>query len=400
MSRQTANAYITYPTSGVAPFSVNDGAAWTYGSWLEVIPSAAASTYVAGFIFGAGPNGVSLQVQIGVGNSGAETPIHTWRTFCPNSAGTTDNNLALLPMALGGISTGQRVAVRVATNLGTETLSVGLVVFEGLSDTDHLSTATLKCYPDLAGSVQVTPSGVAWAWSAWTPMLSGGVSNEISVVGIVATAPDSGVETEFELGTGPSGSVTGRSLVKTSQQSAGLGGLRNFYLPAAYPIAANTPLWVRMRKSGTATNAYGLSVIYLDGTDALSVPPLTGSLSEAVTVSEAVTALLTTDIYLTVAETVSVAEAITQRPNPILLAVYEAIGVTEDSTVPASKSAAERIYVRDGVDLSPNQIVVNAHELISVAEGPLYRNSNGVAGALGPEPSGATGTVDYWTTGL
>jgi hypothetical protein len=157
-----------------------------------------------------------------------------------------------------------------------------------------------------------------------------------------------------------------------------------------------------MRKTGTSTTAHNCALIYLNNT-ATGAGSISASVFETITVADVVTAVLSNDIYLTAFETVTVAENVSQFVNVLVVNVAETVGVVDDATIPLGATPYDRIFVRDYVALATNVLVVTVHESITVTDGPLYPTSDGVPGDLGPQPTpptGSTGVVDYWLTGI
>lgn len=401
MSRVTGIAIDVHP-SGAQPPTVTAGAgAWTYGSWVEVIASAAADLHLAGLVlaaFSLPPS--NFEVQIGIGAGGSEAGLHTFRTDLRNTAVETKNQFALFPVPVGGITAGDRVSVRIRSSSGSESIDIGLATYASLTDTDHLTSKAMVSAPSGANSASITPSGTAWNYSAWTEVFSG-AAVETAILGLVLRGPVASEQLEYEIGFGAAGSEVPKTMIRTHQDSsADFGGFRNFYLPAAHPVPANTRVAVRLRKTGTSTTVHSVAMLYLNDT-AVNVVEKTAS--ESITVTDAVSAVLSTDLYLTVAEAISVVESVTLRPSAILLSVAESVGIADDASIPLGGLVSDRVFVRDFVEIAPSRLVIVAVETISVTEGPLNRNPEGVTGSLGPEPSapaGSTGLADYWVVGL
>lgn len=396
MSRVTAVPIDVHP-SGAQPSTVTCGAAWVYGSWVQVIASAGANLHLAGVVLG-DATATQFEIEIGIGGAGVESGIHTFRSTLGNAGSDSQSQFSLFPVPLGGITSGDRVSVRARASSAFATFNIGLATYSSLSDTDHLTSEQMRSAPAGANSASITPSSTAWDYSTWVELFSG-TTVETCLLAIAANAPVGGVEIEYEIGFGAASSEVGKTIIRTSQgTSSGLGPLRLFALPAALPIPPNTRVAVRMRKSGTSTTAHAVAMIYLNDTDLNTVG---ASASESITVADVVTAQLTSDIYKTVFETITVAESVSLRPSVLLVQVAEIVGVTDDASTPLGTSAYERIFVREYVQLAPNTLVVRVSEAITVTESPLYRDSDGVPGQLAPQPPASTAAVvDYWLTGI
>lgn len=398
MSRLTAVPISFYPSGSTPTLLSTSASSWAWTSWSEIITSAAANTYLAAVEVYCSVGQVQFEVEVGIGALGVESGLHRFRSRFTGA--DSNHGLVEAPLPLGGITAADRVSIRVrCSNPAATDFRVGLMVYEGLTDTTHVTTAMMRSVPDGANAVSITPSSTAWQYSSWVE-LTPGISNEISVLGIVPSAPISTVEYEYELGYGANPNEVGFATIRTSNAQLETGGMRTFYLPVPRPISASTRLSVRLRKSGTSTTSHNCALVYLDNTNVMGVPV---TVFETITVTDVVTKQLTADIFKTVFETITVAEGLTVRPGTLLVSVSEAVGVSDDASLPLGTVLSDRIFVREYVALAPNTLAVRVSEAISIAESPLYQGSNGVAGHVGPEPgapTGTTGLTDYWLAGI
>jgi hypothetical protein len=406
VSRLTARPITVHPSGSTPTAVANASSAWAWSNWQEVIASAAADLHVAGLsvqvTFVAQ---IQFEIEVGIGGVGVETGLHRLRSRIASLTAETNHGVLWSPVPLGGITAGDRVSIRVRSSSATTSVTylVSLMAYETLTDTDHVagSSTPMRSVPDAANATTITPNATPWAYSNWFEMTSG-LGNEITILGIAPSGPLGTVEYEYELGRGSAGNEIGFTSIRTNNLQSETGGLRTFYLPAGHPIAASTRISIRMRKNGTSTTSHNAALIYLDNT-ATGAGSISASVFETITVADVVSAVLTNDIYVTAFETVTVAENVSQFVNVLVVNVAESIGVDDDATIPLGGMPYDRIFVRDYVALAPNALVIVAHESITVTDGPLYPTSDGVPGNLGPQPTpptGSTGVVDYWLTGI
>lgn len=258
MSVLTTKVLKQTPTSSVG-LNPSTPSTWTYGSWVEAIASAAAGTVIAGIWFRSDTGRTEIELEIGVGTAGNEVGIGRFRLSMPGNQ--TGHRPLFLPVPLGGISTGDRVAIRVRDN-GISGASASLVslyyfeAFDGPSLTELTNTA--------AGTdgTSLTPNGTAWANSSWVELTSG-FAETVSLYGITLTQPieDDGLMYEVDIGIGAAGAET---VIATTPGShtALPGPFKHFWLPKVYVLSASTRVAVRLRKSSTDTTAWRAALLY------------------------------------------------------------------------------------------------------------------------------------------
>jgi hypothetical protein len=172
VSRVTAVALDVYPSGATPPTVATGASAWGNGSWVQVIAAAGANLHIAGVALG--PISTSqFEIDIGIGGVGVETVLHTVRDTIGSAGSESNLNFLMLPIPVGGITLGDRVSVRARASLSFLTFGVGLVAYSALSDTDHLTSLSLKTAPAAATAVTITPSSTAWAFSAWSEIWTG-----------------------------------------------------------------------------------------------------------------------------------------------------------------------------------------------------------------------------------
>lgn len=107
--------YVVLPTGPAAGVAVTPGVA-AYGSWVEMLATAATALFLVGASVNQGSNTPDwAQFQIGVGAAASETVVTTWRVepLVANQA----NGGALFPFPVP-IAAGARIAVRAAAGAG------------------------------------------------------------------------------------------------------------------------------------------------------------------------------------------------------------------------------------------------------------------------------------------
>lgn len=269
----------TTTTLQVAPYGsgmiavTNGGSTWTFGDWVEFIASAAAPTCIAGLSLD--NNGIDAQwqaeVDVGVGTAGNEVSIGIIRIFGPNS-GSDNAGEFWLPTPISGIETGSRVALRYrAKTPNARAQNFGLYFYENFDSSNQTSTA-ITCTPLGADAVLVTPNATGWAWSAWVE-LHAGIGHQVGLIGLAQSMPAADVDIEYQLGSGAAASETPFALLRTSTVLANVGSLGYVMLPALMPLAANTRVSVRLRKTGTDVNDHKIALLYYDSVFTPIPPP-------------------------------------------------------------------------------------------------------------------------------
>jgi hypothetical protein len=256
--RTTTPLKVAPPAGGVA---LTAGTLPTWGAWVEVIAATAARVAVAGVQLHAGSYATDdWELDLGTGAPGAEVSLGTLRLCLTNSGALSIPSGLLLPVPIGGIAAGVRVAVR-ARSSGAGPAAISLNYYEALSS-DHvtISTQVLSASSLGTASPTLTPSATPWANSAWVTLVAQ-APGPIGLLGVVyGEIRGAGLGIEFDLGTGASGAET---VLTTLRQATG-GGTRaaHVWLPAVYPIATGTRVAVRLRKAGTDTLTLPMTLLY------------------------------------------------------------------------------------------------------------------------------------------
>lgn len=249
--------------SAAAGVTIASGGSWAFGAWVEVIAATAAPIAIAGAtLVGGSYTLISWELDIGTGPAGAESSVGTLRTFLSNNGGIAPPQTVLLPVPLGGIGSGVRVAVRSRTGTaGQGPVTVALQYYDTFSS-DQVTTSSqvLTSAPSGSGTASLTPNATPWADSAWVELIAS-AATDIGLLGLVhAETQAAGLGAEYDLGTGAAGAET----VITTLRDAALTTLRFAYswLPGIYPIPAGTRVAVRLRKAGTNTTGHPVALLY------------------------------------------------------------------------------------------------------------------------------------------
>jgi len=271
MSQTTATALKTAPPAADAVTLTSGSGTWANGSWVQVLAATGAAAAVAGIVFD-GTAGNHFEVDVGVGASGSEVVLTTFRLRWAGAA-FGGPFVAWLPSPVTGIASGARIALRARADGTSISGTAALLYYESLDGTNSSSLPTVGL-PSAANAVSVTPSGTAWANSAYTQVTSG-LGAAASILSIAFTESVANVEGEWDIAIGAAGSeVVITTLRFASAANANAGPIDNILLPAPYPISASTRVAVRLRKSGTSTTAYTVALL---NDASVGAPPITGT---------------------------------------------------------------------------------------------------------------------------
>jgi hypothetical protein len=358
MSLLTTTPLKSAPSAANQLTVTSGGSAWSNGSWVEFITSAATALQLASITVGHTSENDECEYDIGIGTAGNEVVVSTVRIT--NAAPVNWGGLGIypFPIPISVVPTSSRVTIRcrgIATSTGR---TVSLQYYEN-TDSDNVTTSQMACLPSAAAGASVTPNASAWANSSWVQLTSG-IGHEISLAGITFTY-QTFCELEIELGTGGSGSETVITTVKTRPGNT-KGAIPSFInLPAVFPVAASTRIAVRVRKSDTNTNAYSIAVNYYDNT-AFLVNDLIQSLTETSKISDSPTVLLN-PLNTTPVESLKIQDTVnTFRSDSLAFLGQEAIKVTDSPTARMDliRSISENLKVAD-IPIVPARSRITQH---------------------------------------
>ena len=258
----TTSALKVAPSAAAGVSVSPSGTAWANSNWVQIIPSTANAIVVVGLVVGAGPS-VEFEFDIGKGPSGSETVVATISGNTESAASSP--RWLMLPIPVDNIPASTRVAVRVRkAGTGTTAYAVKLIYYnKPISGSIGVTVNPSLVAPSAAAGVSVTPSGTAWANSAWTQIIAS--TEDAIALGGITINPAVAAEYEIDVGTGAPGSeitvttIRGRSATAGSPQTIIL-------KPLLDNIASGERVSVRLRKAGTNTTAWTVKLIYYNKT--------------------------------------------------------------------------------------------------------------------------------------
>ena len=262
MSVLTSTPLKTAPSAATG-VTLATGNSWVYGAWVEVIAATAAPIAIAGIQLSGGTfSSVMWELDVGVGAASAETSIGTLRLFLHNNATFINPFGVLLPVPLGGIGSGVRVAVRSRTSVGSGPARLSFLYYESF-DSAQVTTSSqvLSCAPSGSATANLAPSATPWANSPWVEVIASGAT-DIGLLGLThytasTLAAADGIE--YDIGIG---AASGETVITTLRQGLITQWFTISWLPGIYPLPAGTRVSVRMRKAGTTTSAHPVALIY------------------------------------------------------------------------------------------------------------------------------------------
>lgn len=257
MSATTTAPLLLTPTSseGLNPTC---NASWAYGSWVEAIASAAANTVIAGYYFFDSVSAGWWELEIGIGSAGNEVTIARFRHYTFNVASVQP---VFLPVPVAGISTGDRIAIRLRSEVTRGNTRISLLYHE---DYDGPSLTEPAATQLGAAGASISVNTTAWANSSYAE-LTPGLVDPILVYGIAVKTPSGEDTTQYEFDVA-SGAASSETVIFTAtitrRTASGNGGyLSYFHLPRPVPLFADTRVSIRVRKSGTNGTAIEASLL-------------------------------------------------------------------------------------------------------------------------------------------
>jgi hypothetical protein len=250
--------------------------AWTSGAWVELLSATSAAAHLLGIYQNTSATGaVQYEVDIGVGASGSESVLSTFRINC-GSFGIAQTGTIWMPIAVSGIGNGDRISARARCSQagGGATIQVAAHYAESFA-ADSIASA-LRHLPSAAALATLTPSGTGWANSAYSEITSSLASNALAA-GLSLSRGVGGVDYELDIATGSAGAEVVKQTIRGSSKStASTGGNPHLdYLPAVYDaLASGARVAWRLRKSGTDTATWGAGLVYY-GAEAVALQKVT-----------------------------------------------------------------------------------------------------------------------------
>jgi len=241
--------------AAAAPTNVpQSGTNWNNGAYVQFSASLANAIQIAALAVG-GTNGPEHEVDLAIGGAGSEVVKGTTRlqytSFTPGGMGP------VFAPCIDRFPAASRLALRSrgnGNNSGGTDIAIGYYesVTSGLVTTQALATL-----PPSADGISVTPSGSAWASSAWVQLVA-----SLAATGMLLTVNwrvgVGDVEFELDLATGGAGAETTVATVRGYTRNTNTG---NKFLPLIlpFPVTAGQRIAARLRKAGTDTTAWTIA---------------------------------------------------------------------------------------------------------------------------------------------
>lgn len=256
---------LAVPSTGSVAFS-------SWSSWVEVITTSVDGLIIAGVVWDKATDGF-LEIDVAIGIAGLEESVFGAENhFRINGKGSSVGSPAyyLLPAPITGlIPAGSRVAMRSRGDTPTPATGLGLLYYEVAASTiPNISTQVPSSFPDgwgpsFAYGMPITPNASAWANSAWVELTSGvACAIDLFSLSIQCQGLTNGLEFEIDLATGLAAAESVITTVRGAPDAPGSSTTAVINLPAPYPINANTRVSARLRKAGTSTTQWLVSLQY------------------------------------------------------------------------------------------------------------------------------------------
>ena len=173
-----------YPDTA-AGLTVMPGASNAFGSWVELVASAASQIFLLSF--SATGTSQSIRMQIGTGAAGSETVVATYHMTIWSGFSQSSHFLTLFPFLL--IQSGARIAIRMASNAATPSsiaISIGYiptanVVNPVLSEVQNPTGAVVSDAGNSATTFKtnLTETVNNYWRDAWVKITSGALINQV-----------------------------------------------------------------------------------------------------------------------------------------------------------------------------------------------------------------------------
>jgi hypothetical protein len=209
-AQYTTNPHKTAPSAADGVSVSPSGVAWTAGSWVTVIASAAADSVLTGIVARSTDNAnLEFEVDVAVGAAAAEVVIATFKGRRNGNAFNTDGNgfhmRASIPV--DAIASGARVAVRVrVSTTSTTAWNISATYYEKpIVGNLDVSASVLKVVPSAALLATVTSGVTSWVATGWVELIAS-TSAAIVVDGIITANANNNIDWEVDIGVGAAAS--------------------------------------------------------------------------------------------------------------------------------------------------------------------------------------------------
>jgi len=263
-----------YPLAASGPTIGSGASAWTFGSWVEVVPANTITVdfsllAVICFIDPAAAIDVRHEglLEIGIGAAGSEVTIVQvpFSYFIDSAAGhCMEQVIEIYPRKIPANS---RVALRIADDVASALTYGGCKIqyFEAL---DTYSDDKISCYPTASAGVQPVSSATAWAWGSWVELVPPNtIAGPFDITDINFLFPPVGLTKDvryqavIQIGVGAAGSETPIISLPVHFLSDTLvdhvPDNQVVFLPVPRRVAANSRVAVRAANDGAVALTYG-----------------------------------------------------------------------------------------------------------------------------------------------
>jgi len=257
----TTSVHRATPTAAPGLSGAGNATAWNNSNWIQIIASTANAIVITGVMVNAVADS-AFEIDVGRGGAGSEVVIGTL-------TGVRNNNAAgpwwiEFPIPIDNVGAGQRVSVRFRKS-GTSALAwpFKLTYYDKpVGGNVQVTSQPSLVTPTLTTGTSVTPSGTAWAYSAWTQVIAATATD--IVLGAIHVDPGVAGEFEADIGVGAVGFETVVTTIREDFPNGSGGPYVRVLKPALDNIPAGSRVSVRMRKAGTTTPAFLFKLIYYE----------------------------------------------------------------------------------------------------------------------------------------
>lgn len=257
----TTQATIWAPASTDGVTLTSAGSAWANGSWVEVLAATTTPAAALKLMISACPRD-EAEIDVGIGASGSETVLTTFRTTAGTLTNLTDH--CELTLAAGiPIAQGVRLALRVRSAATASTWRTALGYIESPTF-DQIDTTPQQVYPPAGDGIACDP-GDFYVNSDWEEIVDA-TASAIRITGVSCTYTGS-EWVLVDIASGESGSEVVLTTIRVAEVTA---ILLWFPLVTPYYVEQGIRLSVRVRQSSNTVGSRRVALTYLG---VASLPP-------------------------------------------------------------------------------------------------------------------------------
>ena len=262
MSVIVSEQLFCFPSAGNG-VSITGGGTGSFqaSGFIEISSASDARWALAAVVVGNGSGSWSdlfFVVQIATGTAGNEVVVAEYPIYGPNSGSQSLRYLMTVPLDV--IPNNTRVSAQLLNVSGSNTYTVAIQVYKTIPGTVPASSKFHSYYPNAALGVSLTTSGSAWNDSGFGTITTG-ISTDQLILGAVVTNPTATTEWELDIYFGPDSSEVLKTTIRGSNRSDKQGDYHYYILPRAYPLAKNTQVKVKIRRSGTTVTTERVTLL-------------------------------------------------------------------------------------------------------------------------------------------